>query len=215
MKEENPKLRLVNNRNLHKREATSLEQDAAVRITHTKQGSREELYQELDRELGTNLLYARSYRAIRRAVASGCGNKSAWITKSFLDICLGGVVMDESVEMIAAASRQLDEARKNLTKSSDDLAKLRDLIFPQLTEYVREIRAMRMNAVSEMSTILSEMRAVHKFFTEQNYEKEMAELERFVEVCKEVQKLKDTGILDVLLESAVRLSAKETKNEKA
>ena len=131
------------------------------------------------------------------------------IRRTTIFIFCGGMDVEQTTEMMKAANEQLSEARKQLEDTANQIRHLREIVFPQLAEYTLEIRSVRMTAVTEMGAILNEMRQVHKFFIDASYDREMKELERFVGLCKEIQKLKADGVFDAICDSAIRLSLKE------
>jgi hypothetical protein len=83
---------------------------------------------------------------------------------------------------------------------------LADIVQPSLMKQAQDLRSARMTVVSEVQQALGAMRDVRKFFLESDYETEMARLERFVKVCRELQALKDDGVLDAVCDSSLRLS---------
>lgn len=168
----------------------------------------------LDHELGTRLAKLPFYRAMDEMTApshfmAGPSRSTPHIFKSVVDFCIGGLDVEETAEMMDAAVKQLKEARSELEKTSNRIHALHDEVFPKLVSYVQEIRSMRMAATTEMTSILNEMKQVHKFFIEASYEREMGELERFVGLCKEIQRLKNDGVFDAVCDSIIRLAIKE------
>lgn len=121
--------------------------------------------------------------------------------------------MEQTTEMMKVATEEMKTARKELEATANQVKAIRDVVFPELTSYAREIQSMRMTAVSEMTHILNEMRQVHKFFIDASYEREMKELERFVSLCKEIKQLKADGVFDAVCDSAIRLAVREAHHE--
>lgn len=172
----------------------------------------------IDREFGCDLINLPFMSAAGLAlssprVANEGGLNGLRVAEVFVDICVGGMAMEQTTEMLKVATEQMKAARKELESTANQVKAIRDIVFPELISYAREIQSMRMTAVSEMTHILNEMRQVHKFFIDASYEREMKQLERFVGLCKEIQKLKADGVFDAVCDSAIRLAVREVRHE--
>ena len=72
-----------------------------------------------------------------------------------------------------------------------------------------DLRATRMATVNEINASLAAMREIRKFFLESDYETEMTRLERFVRVCRDLQDLKASGVLDAIADTSIKLAVQE------
>lgn len=120
-----------------------------------------------------------------------------------------GKTMEQTAQIIDVANASARESKKILEQLKDDVASLADVIQPQMTAHVEKLRTHRMAVVSELSLSLGAMREVRKFFLESDYATEIDRLERFVSVCRELQALKETGVLDAVADIAIRLAIQE------
>lgn len=125
------------------------------------------------------------------------------------DFILIGVRMEETHELVAAATDEAAKSREVLEQLKNDVVALSDVIHPQLIETATKLRSARMTVVSEVNASLSAMRDVRKFFIEHDYEVEIARLERFIALCRELMALKEAGVLDAVADTTLRLAVKE------
>lgn len=75
----------------------------------------------------------------------------------------------------------------------------------KLKMWLDDIRVSRMNFVSETNQILTPLKDVRQFFLGYNYAEEIARLKEFVELCERLQKLKESGFLDTVADTMIRL----------
>lgn len=69
-----------------------------------------------------------------------------------------------------------------------------------------ELRMTRMSTESEMRQLLSSLKEVRAFFLDQDYESQVARLKDFVETCERLKALKDSGFLDQVADTMLRLA---------
>lgn len=114
--------------------------------------------------------------------------------------------METNTTLLAAANEEAAKSKKILQELANDVTALHEIIAPKLLHQVQELRASRMAVVTEVKDSLTAMREVRKFFMESDYETEMARLERFVKVCREIKALKECGVFDAVCDSALKLA---------
>jgi hypothetical protein len=125
-----------------------------------------------------------------------------------------GAVMENSNELSTALVSETKTSKEELEKLANQVTALGNIIVPQLMKLIQEVRDSRQAMVSELKQMLSSLQGVREFFLDSDYEIEMARLERFVTVCKDIQRLKAEGVFDAVVDSAVRLAVKEDKHER-
>lgn len=74
--------------------------------------------------------------------------------------------------------------------------------------FLEELRQGRMTTVTECAKLTSALKDVRQFFIGNDYEREIGRLREFVELCERLQKLKDSGFLDAVSDTMLRLSEK-------
>ncbi len=74
-------------------------------------------------------------------------------------------------------------------------------------EKLKELRLLRMAQETEVRRITSDLREVRNFFMDKNHEAQMQSLREFVDLCERLQKLKDSGFLDTVADTMLRLSS--------
>lgn len=75
-------------------------------------------------------------------------------------------------------------------------------------ERLKQLRMTRMATESEMRMLMASLREVRTFFLDSKHEAEVARLREFVDLCERLQKLKESGFLDSVADTMLRLSIK-------
>ena len=112
-------------------------------------------------------------------------------------------------KMLEQTNREIEQSKKLLQELANEVVTLADIVQPALDKQIQALRSARMSTVLEIRESLSALRDIRKFFLEEDYEREMGRLERFVGVCRELQKLKREGVLDSVAETAIRMGLQE------
>lgn len=69
-----------------------------------------------------------------------------------------------------------------------------------------ELRQTRMAFDTETRQLMSQLREVRQFFLDKDYETERTRLREFVELCERLQKLKESGFLDTVADTLLKLT---------
>ena len=117
-----------------------------------------------------------------------------------------GVHMEVTAAMLDEVNKQVTESRHQLQQLNNQVKALTEAILPQLSEQVSQIRSARMAATSEFQVILRDLSEVRKFFLASEHKEEVARLERMVELCRELKRLRDDGTLDAVLNAMLSAS---------
>lgn len=117
--------------------------------------------------------------------------------------------MEINKDLLAALNDEVRESRTILEDLANQVIAVNEAVEPALIGHIKRIREARMTAISEIHQSLAALKEVRKFFFESDYGVEMARLKEFVALCKELQELKKTGILDAVSDIAIRLAIKE------
>lgn len=107
------------------------------------------------------------------------------------------------------ATKQVDEAKALLKDSVNEIQRLHEVLFPMMKTQIETLRGARMTLQQESKQCLQSLRDVRQFFMESDYDKEISRLERFVALCRDLQRLKQEGVLDAIADTAIRLSLRE------
>lgn len=118
----------------------------------------------------------------------------------------GGFLMEITNETLKVINLEVDESKKILQNLVNEIKILHNIVEPALLKAIQDMRTARMTMVSEVSQSLKLLGDVRKFFFEKDYDEEMKRLERFVNICKEIKKLKDDGVFDAVCDSALKLA---------
>jgi hypothetical protein len=111
-------------------------------------------------------------------------------------------------QKLTPLARAAFDARSVLSESLDKIGTVMDEFKAKLREWLEEVRAMRMNFVSETNQMLGPLKDIRQFFLESTYEAEIARLREFVELCERLNTLKECGFLDTVAETMIRLAIK-------
>ncbi len=145
----------------------------------------------------------------------GCGCESAaniMYRKSKLDFAIvTGGHMERTAEQLQMINEEVVESKKVLEGLYNELSSVLTQLNPLFREQIKSIRDARMASVSEIQLALVAMRDIRKFFLEEDYEKEMKRLSEFVELCREMKRLKEEGTLDALCDLALKLAARDER----
>lgn len=72
-------------------------------------------------------------------------------------------------------------------------------------ERLKELRMLRLANEGEIRQLMASFREVRQFFLDKDYATEIARLKDFVDTCERLQKLKESGVLDSVADTMLRL----------
>jgi hypothetical protein len=110
------------------------------------------------------------------------------VTELARSIADARAVIDENLKGIGDNMQQFERVMKDATQS---------------------VRASRMTIVSECSSVVNALKDVRQFFLGPDYEREQKRLVEFVDLCERLKRLKDSGFLDTVADTMIRLAAYE------
>lgn len=111
---------------------------------------------------------------------------------------IGGLMEDVAV-YLRNARAEVEESKKTLEKLSNDVRALADVILPSLKDQVSRVREARMSITMEVRDTMVSLREVGTFLARPESDAELERLGRLVSLCREMEDLKKTGMLDALL----------------
>lgn len=120
-----------------------------------------------------------------------------------------GGIMEKVAEELEVINLEVEESKKLLRSLYNDLMSLHRQITPEIIAQVQEVRKMRMTIVGEIQQSITAMKDIRKFFIETDHSAEMARLREFVDVCKDLMKLKEAGVLDAICDTVLITACKE------
>ena len=95
-------------------------------------------------------------------------------------------VLDEQMTTINAAMNEFERVVKNAMQT---------------------VRSQRMSTVSECSSVVNALKDIRQFFLGPDYEREQKRLAEFVDLCERLKLLKDSGFLDTVADTMIRLAS--------
>jgi hypothetical protein len=160
---------------------------------------------ELDRRISKRFFDERSRIVVQQSRVGHLYSKSK-IDSPESRVTFIGRSMEEINEALKMVNEEIETSRAHLQATQNEISNICNVVMPEMLEFVRELRSARMTAIQEISQTMNACRDVRKFFLESDYEEEMARLERFVRLCKDLSELKKSGVFDAVCDSALRLS---------
>ena len=131
------------------------------------------------------------------------------IASPVLNLLWVSMTIEEMNALLRQSNSEVDESVDAMNSAYNKIKAMRDILVPDLHAMTGEIRQSRMATEREMKQTLDWMRTVREFLMEKDYEIEMSRLQRFVSLCKDVQSLKETGMLDAVADLAIKLAVAE------
>jgi hypothetical protein len=113
--------------------------------------------------------------------------------------------MGDVDKMLEETNRQMEQSKKLLQDLANEVVNLGEVIQPALERQIGVLRSARMSTISEISQSLTAFRDLRQFFLADEHEHEMARLKEFVDVCERLLTLKNSGMLDALADTILKL----------
>jgi len=120
-----------------------------------------------------------------------------------------GSTMETTLGLTQAATEQAKAARKELETTANQVTELVGVVHPKMLEAIRQLRDSRMAMVREVHESLSALKDIRQFFLEDRHAEQISRLREFVAVCQALAQLKDSGVLDAVVDTVIRLSVQE------
>lgn len=133
------------------------------------------------------------------------------VAKCVIDIMVVIMTVEELNALLREANAETDESLEALGKAYNKVVAVKSVLEPDLQQMTAQIRQARMTTEAEMKATITWLTTVREFFLENKYEVEMKRLREFIDTCKEIQRLKESGILDAVSDLAITLALQEKK----
>lgn len=101
---------------------------------------------------------------------------------------------------------QTKEAKDALRVAIEGIGVNMEKLKPMKKEIIDELRGLRMTTASEVASMLKPLEDIRKFFMGSEHEKEIARLREFVDLCERLEKLKNSGFLDTVADTMLKLA---------
>ena len=106
---------------------------------------------------------------------------------------------------LSKLAKYVCDSRDAMMAACDNIGGVMDEFDRRVSSAMDTVRSKRMTIVSEASLATNALKDVRQFFMGKDYEQETKRLSEFVELCERLQKLKDSGFLDVVADTMIRL----------
>lgn len=98
------------------------------------------------------------------------------------------------------------DARNSLRENLKELGSGMEDFDAKAKVYLVDLRQTRYALVTEVAHMTNSLKEIRAFFIGSTYEQEIARLKEFVDLCERLQKLKDSGFLDSVADTMIRLA---------
>jgi hypothetical protein len=102
--------------------------------------------------------------------------------------------------------KQTEESVEVLKKTVAGVGQQLEEMKPLKSEFLSELRSMRMSSAREVSEMMEPLKEIREFFVGKSHEAEIARLREFIELCERLQKLKQNGFLDAVADTMIKLA---------
>ena len=113
-------------------------------------------------------------------------------------------------EKLAAETRPIVRSAQDARRIVDELVRGLGSDFDRFKvsakQYLEEIRQIRYAVVTETSQMTKPLGDIRQFFLGSDYKEQITRLKEFVELCERLQKLKESGFLDNVADTMLRLA---------
>lgn len=114
----------------------------------------------------------------------------------------------EAVERTQALLEKAQETYDVIEFLVENIGKPAEEYLVFVKETINRIREQRMALQTETRTLMSALRDVREFFLEDKHEEEVHRLTEFVQLCERLKRLKDSGFLDTVADTMLKLTEK-------
>lgn len=116
--------------------------------------------------------------------------------------------MNKHPDALTPLARAAVDARQVLEQSINGLASLEEDFKSRSKIALEELRQTRFAIVSEVASMASPLKDIRQFFVGPTHELEITRLKEFVDLCERLHRLKESGFLDNIADTILRLSDK-------
>jgi len=99
-----------------------------------------------------------------------------------------------------------EDARKIIAELTQGIGGEMEKFRADTKRYLEDIRQVRFAVVTETAQMTGPLKEVRQFFLGGDYKEEVARLKEFVDLCERLQKLKESGFLDSVADTMLRLA---------
>jgi hypothetical protein len=99
-----------------------------------------------------------------------------------------------------------EDARRIISELTDGIGGDMEKFRAETKRHLEDIRGTRFAMVTEASQMIGPLKELRQFFLGGDYKEEVARLKDFVDLCERLQKLKESGFLDSVADTMLRLA---------
>lgn len=116
-------------------------------------------------------------------------------------------IAERAIQNVKTLTERMRDAQLALDRGCSQFrAETLDWTSDQLPKALKDMRDTRMVINSELSLLMKPLEDLRRFFLGPDYEKEMARMKDFIDLCERLKALKDSGFLDSVADTMLRLS---------
>lgn len=107
----------------------------------------------------------------------------------------------ELVKAIADTKRELEESKEVIRALANELGEVADIIEPALAGQAERIRRVRMSTLDEVRQVVAGLKELRDAVGNERTERAIANGERLLAVCRELEEFRASGFLDAFLKA--------------
>ena len=116
------------------------------------------------------------------------------------------LLIEEAEERIESHKSQTQAAADGLRSEMAIVGQFVDSAKTSKKELVETFRSMRVTTATEVASMIKPLEELRKFFLGNDHQKEVERLKEFVELCERLEKLKESGFLDTVADTILKLA---------
>jgi len=114
--------------------------------------------------------------------------------------------VQEAADRIGVWTAEAKAANETLKTEMDGVGFVLERAKDMKKEFIDTLRSMRSVSNTEVSALMKPLEDVRRFFLSDAHTKEVEQLKEFIELCERLQKLKESGFLDTVADTMLKLS---------
>jgi len=137
--------------------------------------------------------------------------------ESFVRVDEVDALICEQISKLPAETRPnvlaAQDARKIVRELLDGIGGEMEKFNASSKKYLEDIRQTRFAVVSETASMTKELKDVRQFFLGNDYHDQITRLREFVDLCERLHKLKQSGFLDSVADTMLRLADRQAVSQ--
>lgn len=114
--------------------------------------------------------------------------------------------VQEAAERVGLWTVEANKANGLLRAEVDAVGQVLENAKSMKKDFIDTLRGMRMTSTTEVAAMMKPLEDVRRFFLGDQHKEEVERLKEFIELCERLQKLKESGFLDSVADTMLKLA---------